>query len=313
MEVSVIVLTYNPKIEKLKYTLNSIAIQKNIEYELIISDDGSDIIEKNKIVQYIENDLELGNVLYMWNSSNKGTVNNFLDALYKATGEYVYGISPGDCLYDEYVLSDFYQFAKNNNVDFCFGRAQSYRVHNNKIELVNYCMPRNPEIFSMEHYYPTFVMTSFFGGQFVIGPEYFRKREPFIYYLSQINEIVKYMEDTSTTYLYLLDGKKLIFYDRFIVWYEAEGGISTDKNHVLAEKFRMDEERIVQFLVKKFGYNNSLVKFKWVDSGVLRYVSHPIILLYAVLNKIKMCCVGEKIEKCNLENLYLIFNYNKEK
>ena len=38
--VSVLVITYNPKKEKLMQTLNSILLQKGIKFEIVIADDG---------------------------------------------------------------------------------------------------------------------------------------------------------------------------------------------------------------------------------------------------------------------------------
>ena len=40
-QIAVEVLTYNSDLEKLKLTLNSILIQKNIDFEIIIADDVS--------------------------------------------------------------------------------------------------------------------------------------------------------------------------------------------------------------------------------------------------------------------------------
>ena len=40
-DISVLVLIYNSKYEKIRPTLNSIVCQKNINYEIIFADDGS--------------------------------------------------------------------------------------------------------------------------------------------------------------------------------------------------------------------------------------------------------------------------------
>ena len=40
-QVSVIILSYNPKIEKMCRTIRSIIGQKNINFEVFVSDDGS--------------------------------------------------------------------------------------------------------------------------------------------------------------------------------------------------------------------------------------------------------------------------------
>ena len=41
MQISVVVLTYNPDSEKLLATLRSVICQQDVDYEVILSDDGS--------------------------------------------------------------------------------------------------------------------------------------------------------------------------------------------------------------------------------------------------------------------------------
>ena len=44
------------------------------------------------------------------NPANIGTVNNYYQALLKVKGEYLYGISPGDMLYNKDALRNLYNF-----------------------------------------------------------------------------------------------------------------------------------------------------------------------------------------------------------
>ena len=53
-QVSVIVCTYNSKWEKLKSTLLSILSQRDISFEIIIADDGSEIQCLDRAKKYFE-------------------------------------------------------------------------------------------------------------------------------------------------------------------------------------------------------------------------------------------------------------------
>ena len=108
--ITVIVATYNPEWKKLRSTLLSIVTQKNIDFEIIITDDGSndDYFDKAREF-FIKN--EISKYRFIKNQINIGTVKNFYNAIKCAGGEYVYGISPGDMFYEETTLEKLYFFA----------------------------------------------------------------------------------------------------------------------------------------------------------------------------------------------------------
>ena len=58
MDITVILCTYNPTIEELVITLDSIVNQRDVSFEIVISDDGSkdnhkEFIETVKTFEYI--------------------------------------------------------------------------------------------------------------------------------------------------------------------------------------------------------------------------------------------------------------------
>lgn len=116
--ISVIVLCYNPDLEKLKCTIISIIKQKDVEYELIISDDGSALDYRRELKDWIS-ELNLSvNVIYNFLLDNVGTVKNILSAVKLANGEYIKTISPGDYFFDEYSLSVYYSHLCIGNISF---------------------------------------------------------------------------------------------------------------------------------------------------------------------------------------------------
>ena len=82
IQVSVILLTYEPKWEKLERTARSILRQTGIETEIVVGDDGS----KNDLFPRLEALLRSGGARYTLHKCprNVGTLRNALEALYRA-------------------------------------------------------------------------------------------------------------------------------------------------------------------------------------------------------------------------------------
>ena len=127
LQISIIVLTYNPNNEKLKQTLAAAIKQKNVCFEIIISDDGSANKDYSFLPEFMKDNGFLQYTL-LEHPENRGTVQSCLDAVETARGEFVFLTSPGDFLYDETALLDLYEFAKKNAAPLCFGNAVYYRA-----------------------------------------------------------------------------------------------------------------------------------------------------------------------------------------
>jgi len=125
IQVSVVIATYNPNNQALRSTLDSIVCQKGTSLEIIITDDGSQQKDFSWLPAYFDGH-GIRQYRIIEHPENQGTVRNYLSAVIAATGEYVFGISPGDMIYDEHVLADFYRFARQNNAAICFGNAVYY-------------------------------------------------------------------------------------------------------------------------------------------------------------------------------------------
>ena len=132
--ISIIVCQFNPQRTKLVRTLNSIVAQKNVDFEIIIADDGSDNYDEMFYRDYFSSH-SFCNYRFSRLIKNGGTVNNLLCALELAHGDYVYCISPGDLLYDETTLSDLLAFIKKKGSEIVFGDAVKYSIDQNTISL----------------------------------------------------------------------------------------------------------------------------------------------------------------------------------
>lgn len=228
-QVSVIVLTYNPDPVKLRQTLTAAANQLDVELEIIISDDGS----TQKDFSFLPDFMKARGVMnfqLLEHNKNRGTVKSCLSAVEAASGEYVFLTSPGDFLFDAYVLRDFYRFAKDHNCTLCFGNAAFYRSENGSLTITRtYGSPSQPQLYAPEASLAQ-VKTCFFGGSWIIGASYFRQRQLALTCLESICDTAVYMEDTPTTAFALAAGERLCYFDRNVVWYEDGSGVSTSSN-----------------------------------------------------------------------------------
>lgn len=115
MIVSCIIPTYR-QWDYLFEALNSVFMQDFAKIELIITDDGSEQFEKDKIEHYILTHKRENIIGYkiLMNLKNVGTVKNMNAALAVCSGDIVMPLASDDCFYDSSVVSkvvnDFQKF-----------------------------------------------------------------------------------------------------------------------------------------------------------------------------------------------------------
>lgn len=288
MMISVIVATYNPDAGALKRTLDSIVCQKGVDWEVILTDDGSQQKDFSWLPAYFDNH-RIQNYRLLENPENMGTIRNLLQGVQAAEGKYVYTTSPGDFLFDEFVLRDFYAFAEQKNCSLCFGNAVYYSAEDGAPKLTNEgkSVPRNPEVYNRGR---ILGKMNFFLGDWICGVSYFHKRENWIGYLQQAAEICRYAEDASTTTLALGNGERIWYYDRHIAWYEDGTGISTGNSSkwkdILKKEYQAifmktlelhPADRLTQIAALKYaGISQNTTKIKMI-------MKHPLIVIAKVL------------------------------
>lgn len=243
-QVSVIVSTYNPDITKLKQTLSSAVNQKDVDFEIIISDDGSTQKDFSFLAEFMKS-YNIKNYILLDHKKNLGTVKNCLSAVRAACGEYVFMTSPGDFLYDSHVLRDFYDFARMHEANLCFGNTVFYKAKE-PILSRKFGSPAAPTIYAPGASISQ-IKACFLGGNWVIGASYFRQRQLFLTALEAISDTAIYMEDTTSTAYALANNERLSYFNRNIVWYEDGSGISTGKSDKWTKLLHSD---LVQSLTK---------------------------------------------------------------
>ena len=261
INVSIIVATYNPDKLKLRATLNQIIAQKGIDYEIIITDDGSSTKDFSWLQSYFEHH-NFKNYCILENRINMGTVANILCGIRASKGEYVFFTSPGDILFDDTVLSDFYSFVKKSDITICFGNAVYYDYSNTAPQLSRpYSAPKRPYYY---HKSPL-AKLNFYTGDWINGACFFRERKTAIRFMENISDICKYLEDNSSTAFALAEDIVPQYFDRNVIWYEDSIGMSTSNDGKWSKILQKETTEVFKKLKSHFP-SDSLV-----DIGYIRY------------------------------------------
>lgn len=235
-DVSVVVLTYNGRIEKIRETIRSVLAQRHVRLQLIVADDGSrenhfEEIERCLIAE------GMADYLLLSAPENRGTVRNALQGVERASGEYVKLISPGDSLYGSDCLSGWLEAIRSDGASWSFSDAIYYREENGRKRAVRAAARpiligpyRRRQIDKMRWNYAVI-------GDVAMGAAILCRKDRMQEYLERMAGQVIYAED----YMYKLmmfDGVVGMYYPHPTILYECGSGIST--NDVWADRLNRD-------------------------------------------------------------------------
>lgn len=252
--VSVCVCTYEQKWEKLKMTLDSIICQKQVDFEVIISDDGSQINYYNEVVQYFQ-DKKFADYTFINSEKNTGTVQNVVRAFDKCRKQFVKFISPGDCLLEDDTLYRWIEFLRDSGKRWSFADVVSYKKDGGIIRKVS--VEEHPRL--KEDYMKGIDELSRWNyvvlNDIAVGAAIIVEKELLCEYLSRINGRVAYAEDNIYR-LMMYDGVVGVYYPHAAILYEVGDGISTsgdkkwdkliskdwnETNRMMAETYNPDD------------------------------------------------------------------------
>lgn len=294
--VTVCVLTYNPDWIKFRNTLKSIICQKGVDFDIVISDDGS----KNNCFDKAEKYLKENNFsayCFIANKQNQGTVKNTISALQTIKSKYVKLISPGDFLYDETVLAKFTDFAEKNPAAAYFGNAVYYSTDNsgnikiyetlhNPIDLKPWIERREKKI--RRNY--------ILRRDYILGACFFCNTSIFIDYVKKIDNIVKYAEDFSLVWE-IADSQKVLYYEIPFIFYEYGLGISTDSSRKWSSILRTDNLNGFELM-----YKNKSISF-WVLQSFKSQTRLIWLLLMLLLDPLQLLNKFRRKENSTIINI----------
>ena len=311
-KISVILCTYNSPLNKIFQSLYSVLRQDMDDNEIIIAHDGSEENYAVEIERFFQRN-GFRSFKLLFHKENKGTVLNLYDAVQKAEGEYIFSVGPGDFVYKKNVFTLLYDSAKKRKRDIIIGDLRFYSNSEGRIKYYKRFAPNFPQIFnicSALYFIPRLLM---FYQNNPVGVTYFWKRETIQKYLKEIAGKIVYMEDKSTTLLYLFDNNQLRYYNKPIVWYEFGTGISTSKDKNWERLLEKDEFVLKDLLLKKHPRSRILnAVYTEEGCGKLRYLDiYILIRLWKIFIRIRSFCAG--IPNSDKNEILSIINMENDK
>ena len=262
MKFTVLIVTYHPDWKKLLVTLDSVMAQTFKDYEIVVSDDGSEENCFDKIEAYFTAH-QFANYTLIPHEKNQGTVKNLIDGLAKAKGKYVRDFGPGDAFYNEHTLQQVYDFMEENQYESCFGLMRGYcRREDGGVDYVEF-----PHPFDLSPY------KNWNEDKIVKNLVLYRDNasgectcytvDYYMTYLKKIEGTVIYAEDIFQM-MAGLDGRPMHFFPDYLVWYEADTGVSTKKKSSFSELLAQDVDRFYAMIQVQYSDNPYVKKQKKV-------------------------------------------------
>lgn len=280
--VSIIVLTYR-NFDNIEKNLKSIFCQKYPNIEIIVSDDGSDNFDIEKIEKILEKKSDnIKKIQVIHHEKNIGTVKNFNEAIKKANGEYIFPLSQDDCFYSENTVEEIV-----SNFDDSLVVTSIREAYSGEQSVGEFPIEADRGRFNNPNFYDFLI----FNGNIISGASTYYKKEVFEKY-GYFDEELRLLEDMPF-YLKLLSQKEKIKFISVKTIKYSLGGVSTSKkpNLMLTKdwiKVYQKEiegkkgylKRYIQFLLKT---NQNILKDK--NSKII-YLEFPDILIFKIINKI---------------------------
>lgn len=240
VECSIVVCTYNPDWEKLRLTLESILMQEKCNFEIVITDDGSQDSLFGKTKEYFKKK-SFDNYRLIANQYNQGTVRNILQGVIACKGALVKPISPGDFLHGRDVLRQWVDFMREH-AEYSMSYCDAIYYHWEKNRIVVGKFRANPQSRKLN------VKQYLIYRDLCLGASVMVRRKEWIMYLNIICGKVIYAEDFSYQ-LMLYHDKKIINIPKTFLMYEHGAGVSTCQSKFWSDKLKEDQRKMDKILL----------------------------------------------------------------
>ena len=258
VDVSVVVLTYNPDLRGLKRTLRSVMLQTGVNFEIIIADDGSSDNLSEEIKAFFES-CGFSSYSLVLNPENHGTVINVISGINMSRGKYIKLISPGDYLYDRSSLKNLFDCAEKNGVPFVFGDILFFDSSREDFEVIKKnALPCVTRCYDEDRYDPCAVLINeLIVYDNIHGISTLIEKDVLAKYLKMIEGKVIYCEDLSYR-LMAYDRIKMIYCRCPVAMYGYGSGISTGRNDKWAKRIHDDLTASNDVMISMFSDDSRL-------------------------------------------------------
>ncbi len=225
--LSVVLTTYNSKLEKILSTIDSIITQKDILLQLVVADDGSTENHFDEIEKYL-NSKNFNDYALIGFQENQGTIKNLLNGVNRCEGKWIKPIAPGDIISGNLIFKEWIELLESDDKKWSFCDAVYYVNDTVEIAIKSRRHPSILRPYTQKEWdkcrYNYVVRGDSVNGATVICDKTYMFK-----YLTTISSMIKYAED----YMYILmmwDGYVPYYFECDAIRYEYGGGISTSKN-----------------------------------------------------------------------------------
>ena len=315
-DISVIVLTFNPKFEKLEKTLITILKQERVRMQVIIADDGSNNNFFTNIRELMER-YDFRDYHLIGSEKNQGTCKNYLSALKAATGKYTKSISPGDYLYSPETLISWFEYMEKNSIDASFGDAVFYRNSEKENGIILFRKKTHPffrKLFSLKHKDKMLFLKKIdylVLQDYALGAAFFAKTDLQMRYCELLIDHIIYGEDSIYS-LMLCDDVEFFYYPKEVVIYEYGLGISTANNAEWNRKLKKDNKALYEIILESSNYDPFIKRLRkmisadcdWGHNRMLKARLYPMAaIMFFIKNLFLLLGIGKS--KTNIDEAFL--------
>lgn len=243
--VSFVVPTYNSGRDVL-ITLASIMRQDFRDFEVLVTDDGSEPVYVEELKQRVSGFPGSEKIRLIENPENRGIIPNLQSAYLQARGRYIKVLSPGDLLYGAGVTEKMLSCIGKSPVPFVVGLQRAYRIDvaGGVRDEPGFLYPGPREMKIRDHYTAFQVMLR---RGFLNGPTFFFERS---FYIENcwLPAQVKYLGDYSIALVLAWQGVFPSYCNSFFVHYQFGSGITTKGSSSWEAKIREDNIGLFDWL-----------------------------------------------------------------
>ena len=278
-EISVVITTFNQPFKVVRRSLDSVLLQEDVRFELIIADDHSSEDLTALYEAYFKN-RDFSSYQILRHERNVKTVLNLAHALSLASAPLTKAIDAGDLLYSEHTLRDIVDFSVAHDILVGFGNITRFWTDSSGALLqATYQAPRDKAAFDagLSQDRRAIFLHQMNTADWIPAPAQFYRTEYYQNLLYRLSSDygVAYCQDF-TTVLALID-TPIFYFDAPIYWYEWGTGISTNGSLASRKRLYADHLSFYQAMRREMPFGLSL------NAAYASYLARRFIALYTPL------------------------------